>query len=179
MNTLLIFFALPLATIIISIALQKIFRNPLLVAAIIFAIFLIVTFVIGDLNFLIATIIYTIIAFVTASIVKIINKLIRWFRRHCNDYDNNDSDNDNDNDNSNNGGCGCNSTSAVTASNISLPTKRADYNAIDENISYNNENNCSWNCSTNSNGVTARINIIPNSNTNDRMYRPYGRYRGR
>ena len=38
MNTLLIFFALPLATIIISIALQRIFRNSLLVAAIIFSI---------------------------------------------------------------------------------------------------------------------------------------------
>ena len=37
MNTLLLFFALPIAVIIISIALQKIFRNPFLVAAIIFA----------------------------------------------------------------------------------------------------------------------------------------------
>ena len=40
MNILLIFFALPIATIIISIALQKILRCPILVAAIIFAIFL-------------------------------------------------------------------------------------------------------------------------------------------
>ena len=39
MNILLIFFALPIATIIISIALQKIFKCPPLVAAIIFAIF--------------------------------------------------------------------------------------------------------------------------------------------
>ena len=41
MNILLIFFALPIATIIISIALQKILKCPILVAAIIFAIFLI------------------------------------------------------------------------------------------------------------------------------------------
>ena len=63
MNTLLIFFALPLATIIISIALQKILKCPPLVAAIVFAIFLIVTFIINDLNFLIATIVYTIISY--------------------------------------------------------------------------------------------------------------------
>ena len=42
MNTLLIFFALPIAIIIISIALQKIFKCPFLVAGIIFAIFFIV-----------------------------------------------------------------------------------------------------------------------------------------
>ena len=56
MNTLLIFFALPIAVIIISIALQKIFKCPFLVAAIIFAAFLIVTFVIGNLTYLVATI---------------------------------------------------------------------------------------------------------------------------
>ena len=48
MNLLLIFFALPLATIVFSIALQKIIDNPILVASIIFSIFLIVTFVVGD-----------------------------------------------------------------------------------------------------------------------------------
>ena len=47
---LLIFFALPLATIIISIALQKMLKCPFLVAGIIFAIFLVVTFVIGNLT---------------------------------------------------------------------------------------------------------------------------------
>ena len=51
MNTLLlIFFVLLLAVIIISIALQKIFRCPFLVAAIIFAIFLVVTFALGNLG---------------------------------------------------------------------------------------------------------------------------------
>ena len=74
MNLLLIFFALPLATIIFSIALQKILDNPILVSAIIFAIFLIVTFVVWDLNLLIATIVYTIISFITAIIVKYIEE---------------------------------------------------------------------------------------------------------
>ena len=76
MNNLLIFFALPIATIIISIALQKIFKCPPLVAAIIFAIFLIVTFVVGNINFLIATIAYTILSFITAALVCLICRLI-------------------------------------------------------------------------------------------------------
>ena len=59
MTNLLIFFALPIATIIISIALQKIFKCPFLVAAIIFAIFLVVTFILGNLIYLVATIAYT------------------------------------------------------------------------------------------------------------------------
>ena len=77
MNTLLIFFALPIAVIIISIALQKIFKCPFLVAAIIFAIFLVATFIIGDLTFLVATIIYTIISFITAVITKIVCRILR------------------------------------------------------------------------------------------------------
>ncbi len=77
MNTLLIFFALPIAVIIISIALQKIFKCPFLVAGIIFAIFLIVTFVVGNLNLLIATIAYTILAFITAVLTNIICRILR------------------------------------------------------------------------------------------------------
>lgn len=73
-NILLLFFALPIATIITSIALQKVLDNPLLVAAIIFAIFLVVTFIIGDLNLLIATIVYTILSFLTAAIVNYIDE---------------------------------------------------------------------------------------------------------
>ena len=70
MNTLLIFFALPIAVIIISIALQKIFKCPFLVAGIIFAIFLIVTFSSFGSEFLVATIAYTILAYITALIIK-------------------------------------------------------------------------------------------------------------
>ena len=81
MNNLLIFFALPLATIIISIALQKIFKCPFLVAGIIFAIFLTVTFVIGNLNFLVATMAYTILAFITAVITNIICRILRELDR--------------------------------------------------------------------------------------------------
>lgn len=86
MNILLIFFAIPLAVIIFSIALQKIFKCPFIVAGIIFAIFLIITFIVNQLIFLVATIIYTIIALITAFIVKIICRILEErneCRRRC------------------------------------------------------------------------------------------------
>lgn len=70
MNTLLIFFALPVATIILSIVLQKILKNPLLVAATFFAIYLIVAFAFSDSSFLVLTILYTILAYLTAVLTK-------------------------------------------------------------------------------------------------------------
>ena len=81
MNILLIFFALPIAVIIISIALQKILKNPALVAAIIFAIFLIVTFIVNNLNFLVAAIVYAIISFITAFIVCIVCRFLNRIGR--------------------------------------------------------------------------------------------------
>lgn len=72
MNTLLIFFAFPIAVIIISAILQKLLKNPFAVAALIFAIFLIVTFAAFDETFLIATLAYTLLALITALIVKFI-----------------------------------------------------------------------------------------------------------
>ncbi len=75
MNNLLIFFALPIAVIVISIALQKILKCPPLVAAIIFSIFLIVTFIVNNLNFLIVAIVYAIISFITATIICLIGRL--------------------------------------------------------------------------------------------------------
>lgn len=80
MNTLLIFFALPLATIILAIVLQRLIKCPVLVAAIFFSIYLIVTFAVFDATFLIAAIVYTFLAYVTASIVRI----ICCFIRNCN-----------------------------------------------------------------------------------------------
>ncbi len=75
-----IFFALPLATILLSIVLQKVLRSPILATITIFAIFLIVAFVAFSdtlAEALIATIIYTIIAFITASITKIVCQILR------------------------------------------------------------------------------------------------------
>ena len=84
MNILLIFFAIPVAVIIISAILQKLLKNPIAVAALIFAIFLIVTFAVFDETFLIATLAYTLLALITALIVKFICESHR---------DNDDNDN--------------------------------------------------------------------------------------
>ena len=48
MDTLLIFFALPIAVIIISAILEKLLKCPIAVASLIFAIFLVVTFAVFD-----------------------------------------------------------------------------------------------------------------------------------
>ena len=139
MNILLVFFALPIATIIISIALQKILKCPLLVAAIIFAIFLIVTFIINNLNFLVATIIYTIISFITAFIVCIICRLLRRCNRRerisccfCDDDDDNYS-------------------------------RRTELISL---VNSRDNENCNCQDINTSSGVSARVNVIPNSSTN-------------
>ena len=126
MNTLLIFFAFPIAVIIISAILQKLLKNPIAVAALIFAIFLIVTFAVFDETFLITTFIYTIFAFITALIVKficesdnnnnsceILNTILR--NNNVNDLLNNISNSSNNNtnlntvvNNNNSNLCGCN-----------------------------------------------------------------------
>ena len=79
MNTLLLFFAIPIAIIILSIVLQKILRCPILVAATFFAILLIVTFAAFDSSFLILVIIYTILAYITAVLTRLVCNLIARF----------------------------------------------------------------------------------------------------
>ena len=76
MNILLIFFALPVATILLAIVLEKILRCPILTAITFFAIYLIVAFAIFDASFLVFVIIYTILAFITAVIAE-------FFFRRC------------------------------------------------------------------------------------------------
>ena len=85
MNTiLLIFFAIPLAVIIFSIALQKLLKCPALVAGIIFAIGVIITFIIGNLIVLAVTLVYTLISYITALITCLICK----FSNNGNNHDN-------------------------------------------------------------------------------------------
>ena len=160
MNVLLLFFALPIATIVISIALQKILKNPILVSAIIFSVFLIVIFIINNINFLIATIIYTLISYITAILVCLICKIRN--RCSCNNI-NSCCNNINTND-------------VFTISN----------NCQNENITNNSElltinsienNNCCNQNSVGRNGVSAKINVIPNLNNNGRTGCVCGRYR--
>lgn len=104
MNFLLLLFALPIATIIIASVLETVLKSPISVAALTFAIYLIVTFAAFDATFLVYAILYTILAFVAAVITRAIINLI-------NDDDDNivECPNNNNNDNTNNTcGCGCN-----------------------------------------------------------------------
>ena len=89
MNVLLVLFALPVATIIISSVFVKLLKSPIAVSAITFAIYLIVTFAVFDATFLIATIIYTVLSFVSASITKII---IRYLKQQNNNDENNENE---------------------------------------------------------------------------------------
>lgn len=90
MNILLFFFAIPIATIILSAIFETFINSPVKVAGIFFSIFLVIAFILGGTaELIVGAIIYTIISFVTAYIVKIItnknNCTIRCERR--NDYD--------------------------------------------------------------------------------------------
>ena len=130
-----IFFALPLATILLAIVFQKILRSPILVAITFFAIYLIVAFV-AFLDTLaeaiIATIIYTIIAYITAYIVMIICKLRRRF---CNCRRE-------DADNENNRRCGCgNSDRSSDLLTIDSTCMANDTNNLtDETVTLSNAN---------------------------------------
>lgn len=90
MNNLLLFFALPVATILLSIVLQKILNCPILVAIIAFAIYLIVTFSAFNETFLIYAIVYTIIAYITAAVTRFIMRIIE-----CQNNQNNQSNDSN------------------------------------------------------------------------------------
>ncbi len=127
MNTLLIFFAFPIAVIIISIILQKILNNPIAVAAAIFAFFIVITFAFFDETFLIATLAYTILAFLTAFLVS----------RLCDENYNNN--------------CLCNTIADIlqnnTNSNNNTNTANASLQDLldDINANNNNNNNCNNN----------------------------------
>lgn len=103
MNNLLLFFALPVATVIFSIVLQRIIKSPILVALTAFAVYLIVTFAAFDETFLVFAIVYTILAFIAAVLYNFIKRLIRCNNNNSNDSNSNTDDNDDEDD----CGCGC------------------------------------------------------------------------
>ena len=86
MNDLLLYFAFPIATIILSIVLQKVLRNAFLTAATFFATYLIVTFTAFDINFLVYAIAYTILAYIIAILAELI------YRRFFDENEQNSND---------------------------------------------------------------------------------------
>ena len=150
MNVLLIYFALPIAVIIFSIVLQKVFKCPLIVASIIFAIFLVVAFLVDVANFLVATIAYTILSFITAYIAMLICKLI-------NVLENNNSCT------RNNGNTFLSNDSNTQLINGTLQI---------------GTNGTSCSCSqSNNNAISVVANVTPNSSNNGRTGRFAGCYR--
>ena len=168
MNNLLIFFALPLATIILAVVLQKILKNPLLVAVTFFAIYLIVSFAVATtaqlVYAIVATIVYSIIAYITALLVKLACKLRVIFddrndccRCRCNNQENND-----------------NGTNLLTiSSNCSRSANEED----DDNII---DDECCCNCnSSNTENVVLNASVTPNVSNNGRTGSFRGCYRRR
>ena len=156
MENLLIFFALPLATIIISIALQKILKCPILVAGIIFSIFLIASLALGNLAFLIPTIIYTIISYIVAIIICMITNMQRNGHSICSCCNN-----------IHRNCCNENNTNNLATTRINGVINLSNNEQVTENECNNNEQ------------ITTQVNIIPNNNTNGRTGCICGRYRRR
>ena len=87
MNTLLIFFAIPVAVVILSIILETLLKNSCKVAGIFFSIFLVTVFAIGATAMYIALIIgYTVLSFITAYLVMLICSGRRIFPCYNNYY---------------------------------------------------------------------------------------------
>lgn len=181
MNTiLLIFFAIPIAVIIISIALQKIFKCPFIVAAIIFAIFLIIPFILGNLNLLVATIAYTMLSFITALLTNVICKILRELDdRECNNSKRCNCRNKTRNSNNNEiqllsitGDCSDsdNNGNLLTISSNGCNGIENELLTINSSCGNNNDNNntCSCNCNTSDNSIAVRANVFPNNSTNGR-----------
>lgn len=140
MDIILFFFIFPIATIIFSIALQKILNNPFLVSAIILAVFLIVTFTVYGVTFLIAAFIYALIALITAYIVRLFCK-IENRTIQINLINNNDDNNCNR--------CGCSSNN------------NNDLDLINQISNANNtaNSNCQSNCRCNQDPDTEACRI--------------------
>lgn len=140
MNILLIFFALPIATIILAIVIEKILRCPILTALTFFAIYLIVAFAAFDASFLIFVIAYTIIAYITAWIAELFfNRCRRTCpckERTCQCRENNNNNN--------------NEVQLSNADMQNIATRVANI------INNNSNSNCNCNCNNNN---TATVNV--------------------
>ena len=147
MNVLLIFFALPIAVIIFSIVLQKLLKCPIIVASIIFSIFLVVAFIVDVNNFLVATIAYTILSFIAAYIVMIICRVLNSLPMEDN--------------------------STSRRANCFSDTNN---NSATQNLSVTGSTSCSCTQNDN-NRISVVANIAPNAENNGRTGRFSGCYR--
>lgn len=162
MNILLLAFALPIATILLAIVLQKILKCPLLVAATFFAILLIITFAIFDASFLVFAIIYTILAYITAVLTRLICNILRRLGLDNNNCICRDDDCCRE--------CGCENSNRSGNCNVSSGTwrcttrniGRTGINQISANALTNNGRVCT--CNNNSSGENEPVIILTNAN---------------
>ncbi len=155
MNTLLVFFAIPIAIIILSVILETFIKYPIKVAGIFFAIFLVVAFALGGTaELIVLAIAYTILSFIAAYLTSII-----CCRRNC--------------CNTERRCCRCERRDFCNNSNfgaqermLSEPIVRNVYN---ENVEENNFTN-SFN---DDNAYTANLNNSGNINNNTCPYRRF------
>mgnify|MGYP000159845049 CR=1 FL=1 len=87
MNTLLVFFAIPVAIVVLSIILETLLHNPYKVAGIFFSILLVTVFAIDITATLIALlIVYTVLSLITAYLVKLLceRRPFPCYRNYCN-----------------------------------------------------------------------------------------------
>ena len=167
---LLIFFAIPLATILLAIVFQKVVKSPILVAIAFFAVYLITAFILSLLGIvdlgtaLVATIIYTIIAYLTALIVMIIFKFLKKINKICRNREESENDTEAESD------------------NIFFCEKRkndvAVQGVIEVRDNNGNENECNCNNSQD-NQYCIRANVSPNIENNGRTGTFRGCYRRR
>jgi len=176
MDLILTFVVLPLATIIFSIALQRLLKCPILVAAVVFAVFLILTYTVFGTDFIIFAIVYAIIAFITALLTSLVCRIIRRLREL--EDRNSDCDDDCCNCNSRQGRNNRRSNCDCDNSNDDLLTisSRCGENGNDTrlltistggtctNSNNNNSNNCNCGCNNNSERVLLDAEVFPNNN---------------
>ena len=195
MSLLFIFFALPIATILLAIVLQKILKCPILVAITFFAIYLIVSFTafsdfLGEA--LIATIIYTILGFLSAYITRLIGILMNKLENptaniNCENGSCNCNSNNNNNNNGNINECCCNDNDK---SNNLLRISYNCGNGEDNNLLtvnsncgnlgsgtdiINNENSCC--CNNPDRNIAVTANVVPCRNGRCRAGTIRGCYR--
>ena len=91
------FVVLPIATIILAFVLQKLIRIPILTALTFFAVYLILSYTVFDNTFLINTIIYTVLAYISALIAEYIYENCKLRRICCRCNLNNNENNNNSN----------------------------------------------------------------------------------
>lgn len=99
MSQILLLFVFPIVTIIFAIALEKLLDNPLLTAGTIFGSFLIATFTVYTIDFLIYAVAYGILAFVVAYLYRFITSILS----RLGGIGQNNNGNNNNNNNNNGG----------------------------------------------------------------------------